>query len=52
MTLYEFVVSFMGPIPEQFEFVYTIITTILSIMVLGAFSSLYYFVIKLVKGVV
>lgn len=52
MNIYDFVVSFMGPIPEQFEFVYTIITTILSIMILGAFTSLYYFVIKLVKGVI
>ena len=50
MTIYEFVVSFVGTVPEQFEFVYTIITTIFCIMLLGAFSSLFYFVLRLFKG--
>ena len=50
MTIYEFVQSFVGQVPEQFEFIYTILTIILSIMILGAFSSLYYFVLRLVKG--
>ena len=50
MTIYDFVKSFVGEVPEQFEFVYTILTTIFSIMIFGAFSSLYYFVLRLFKG--
>ena len=50
MTIYEFVVSFVGEVPEQFEFIYTILTCILSISIFGTFSSLFYFVLKLFKG--
>lgn len=50
MNIYDFVVSFVGVVPEQFEFIYTILTIIISIMLLGAFSSLYYFVLRLIKG--
>ena len=51
MTLYEFVVSFVGEVPEQFTFIYTILTCILSITIFGTFSSLFYFVLRLLRGV-
>ena len=50
MTLYEFVVSFIGEVPEPFTFIYTILTCILSISMIGTFSSLFYFVLKLFRG--
>ena len=50
MTLYEFVVSFIGEVPEPFIFIYTILTCILSISIFGTFSSLFYFVLKLFRG--
>ena len=49
--MYEFVVSFVGELPEQFTFIYSILTLILSIMIFGTFSSLFYFVLRLVRGV-
>lgn len=51
MSLYEFVVSFVGEVPEQFEFIYSILTLIISLSVIGTFSSLFYFVLRLVRGV-
>ena len=50
MTLYEFVVSFIGTVPSAFEFIYTIITCILAISMIGTFSSLFYFVLRIFKG--
>ena len=50
MTIYEFVVSFVGTVPEQFEFIYSILTLIISISIFGTFSSLFYFVLRLIKG--
>ena len=50
MTLYEFVVSFIGEVPESFTFIYTILTCILAISMIGTFSSLFYFVLKLFRG--
>lgn len=50
MTLYEFVVSFIGEVPESFKFIYTIITCILAISMIGTFSSLFYFVLRLFRG--
>lgn len=49
--MYEFVVSFVGEVPQQFEFIYSILTLILSITIFGTFSSLFYFVLRLVRGV-
>lgn len=48
--IYQFVVNFIGEVPEQFEFVYTILTTILALMFFGTFTSLFYWVLHLVKG--
>lgn len=50
MSIYEFVVSFVGTIPEQFEFVYTILTLILSLIILGTLPSIFYFVLRLFRG--
>lgn len=50
MTLYEFVVSFVGEVPTQFEFIYTILTAILSLIVLGTLPSIFYFILRLVRG--
>lgn len=50
MSIYEFVVSFVGEVPEQFEFIYTILTAILSLMIFGAFSSIWYFVVRIFRG--
>ena len=49
--MYEFVGSFVGEVPQQFEFIYSILTLILSITIFGTFSSLFYFVLRLVRGV-
>ena len=50
--MYQFVVDFVGTVPEQFTFIYTILTAILSIIIFGTFSSLFYWVLRLVKGVI
>lgn len=50
MTIYEFVVNFVGVVPEQFEFVYTILTAILSLIILSTLPSLFYFVLRLFRG--
>lgn len=50
MTLYEFVVSFVGEVPEAFTFVYTILTTILALIILGTLPSIFYFVLRLFRG--
>ena len=39
MTIYEFVVSFIGEVPEPFTFIYSILTLIISILLVGTFTS-------------
>lgn len=51
MSLYEFVTSFIGPVPESFEFIYVILTLIIAILIVATFMSLFYFVLNLVRGV-
>ena len=48
--MYDFVVSFIGEVPEQFNFIYTILTLIISIMIFGTFSSLFYYVLRFFRG--
>ena len=50
MNLYQFVVDFIGVVPEQFEFIYVILTLIISISIFGTFSSLMYVILRIVKG--
>lgn len=50
--MYQFVVDFIGEIPEQYEFIYTIVTLILSVCILGSFTSIFYFILRLIRGVV
>ena len=52
MNLYQFVVDFVGVVPEQFTFVYVILTIILSLMFFGTFSTLFYWVLRLIRGVI
>ena len=52
MLMYQFIVDFIGEVPTQFSFVYTILTLILSIAILGTFTSLFYFVLRLIRGVI
>ena len=52
MNLYQFVVDFVGEVPEQFTFVYIILTIILSLVIFGTFSTLFYWVLRLVRGVI
>ena len=52
MNLYQFVVDFVGEVPEQFTFVYVILTIILSLMFFGTFSTLFYWVLRLIRGVI
>lgn len=47
MTIYDFVVSFVGTVPQQFEFIYAILTLIISILIVGTFTSLVLFFKKL-----
>lgn len=43
MNIYDFVVSFIGQVPEQFTFIYTILTLIISILIIGTFTTLILF---------
>lgn len=52
MNLYQFVVDFVGPVPDPFTFIYTILTAILSLMIFGTFSSLFYWALRLVRGLI
>ena len=49
--MYQFIVDFIGEVPEQFEFIYTILTLTLSIAILGTFTSIFYFILRLIRGV-
>ena len=50
--MYQFVVDFVGPVPENFTFIYTFLTGVLGIAIIGSFTSLFYFVLRLVRGVI
>lgn len=49
--MYQFIVDFVGPVPENFEFIYVILAGILGIAVIGSFTSIFYFVLRLIRGV-
>lgn len=50
MTIYEFVVSFVGEVPEAFTFIYVILTAILSLIIIGTLPSILYFILRLFRG--
>ena len=50
-NMYQFIVDFIGEVPENFEFIYVILTGILGIAVIGSFTSVFYFVLRLLRGV-
>ena len=49
--MYQFIIDFIGEVPENFEFIYVILTGILSIAVIGSFTSVFYFILRLIRGV-
>lgn len=49
--MYQFIVNFIGEVPENFEFIYIIITGILGIAIIGSFTSIFYFILRLIRGV-
>uniref|UniRef100_A0AAU8B5R3 Uncharacterized protein n=1 Tax=Dulem virus 59 TaxID=3145770 RepID=A0AAU8B5R3_9VIRU len=49
--MYQFCVDFIGQVPEQFQFVYVILTLVLSILFFSVFTSLFYWILKLFEGV-
>lgn len=49
--MYDFIVGLVGEVPENFEFIYVILTGILSIAVIGSFTSIFYFILRLMRGV-
>lgn len=50
--MYDFVVGFVGLVPAEFTFVYTILTLILGIAIIGTFTSVFYFILRLLRGVI
>ena len=50
--MYDFIVNFVGEVPEQFEFVYTILTISMGIAIIGTFTGIFYFGLRLIRGVV
>lgn len=50
MTIYEFVVSFVGEVPESFTFIYVILTAILSLIILATLPTIFYFILHLFRG--
>lgn len=48
--MYEFITGLVGEVPENFEFIYIILTGVLSIAVIGSFTSIFYFVLRLIRG--
>ena len=45
--MYDIVVSLVGEIPTEFEFIYSILTLVLSLLVLSFLFQLFYLPIKL-----
>ena len=50
--MYDFIVDFIGEVPENFTFIYSILTLTLGIAILGTFTSLFYFILRLLRGVI
>ena len=50
--MYQFVVNFVGEVPEYYQFIYTILTLVLSLTFFGTFVSIFYWILKLVRGVI
>lgn len=49
--MYDFIVDFIGTVPTEFTFIYSILTLILSIAIIGTFCSVFYFALRLLRGV-
>lgn len=49
--MYQFVVNFIGTLPEEFTFIYTILTLALSLLFFSVFVNVFYWVLHLIRGV-
>lgn len=43
--MYDFIVDFIGVVPDEFAFVYVILTLIFSIAIIGTFTHFFYFLL-------
>lgn len=48
--MYEIIVSLVGEIPTEFQFIYSILTLVLSTLLISFLFQLFYIPIKLVRG--
>lgn len=47
--MYDFIVDFIGTLPTEFSFVYSILTLVISSLILSFLFQLFYLPIKLIK---
>lgn len=52
MGLYDAIVQLIGTLPTEFEFIYAIVTTVVALMIVSTLSSLFYVILKIVRGVI
>lgn len=45
--MYDFIVSFIGTLPTEFEFVYSILTLVMSVLILTFLFQVFYIPLKL-----
>lgn len=50
MVIYDFIVSFVGTLPDEFSFIYAILTLVLSMLILSFLFSLFYLPLQIFKG--
>lgn len=48
--MYDFIVDFVGTLPTEFTFIYSILTLLFSSLIIVFLFQLFYFPIKLLKG--
>lgn len=48
--MYDIIVSLVGELPTEFNFIYSILTLVLSLLVISFLFQLFYIPIKLVRG--
>ena len=48
--MYEIIVQLIGDLPTEFQFIYSILTLVLSTLIISFLFQLFYIPIKLVRG--
>ena len=48
--MYDIIVQLIGDVPQEFTFIYSILTLVLSTLILSFLFQLFYIPIKLVRG--